>query len=160
MNIIEDIISGAYSQFGREFGRAGANTILKGSNYNTVQGKSDTTGRIKPSDSDVVRAIKEINKIKFVTTNKANISRLISLTDMVTDQLNFNDSDTLDQIDDINTLVQEFNEKFEHGRVLIDDDYKDKSLDFLQEKRQEFVTVLNQFNTDLCKKKSCTRNKN
>jgi|TARA_B110000879_G_scaffold112055_1_gene149761 hypothetical protein len=57
-------------------------------------------------------------------------------------------------------LVQKFNEKFEHGRVLIDDDYKDKSLDFLQEKRQELVTVLNQFNTDLCKKKSCTRNKN
>jgi TM2 domain-containing membrane protein YozV len=149
MNIIKDIISGASRQFGREFGRAGANAILKGSNYYTVQGKSDTTGRIKPSDSDVVRAIKEINKIKFVTTNKANISRLISLTDMVTDQLNFNDSDTLDQIDDINTLVQEFNEKFEHGRVLIDDDYKDKSLDFLQEKRQEFITVLNQFNTDL-----------
>ena len=64
MNIIEDIISGAYSQFGREFGRAGANTILKGSNYYTVQGKSDNTGRVKPSYSDVVRAIKEINKIK------------------------------------------------------------------------------------------------
>jgi hypothetical protein len=30
MNILNDIVRGASSQFGREFGRAGANSILKG----------------------------------------------------------------------------------------------------------------------------------
>ena len=52
------------------------NQILKGSNY-VIKGQSDYSGGIKPSDSDIVRAYKEINRIKFVQSNKANVSRLI-----------------------------------------------------------------------------------
>lgn len=37
MNILNDVVSGAARQFGREFGRAGANSILKGSNYYAVE---------------------------------------------------------------------------------------------------------------------------
>jgi|TARA_B110000879_G_C11023280_1_gene451801 hypothetical protein len=48
MNILNDIVSGASRQFGREFGRAGANVILKGANSYTVRGISDYSGRIKP----------------------------------------------------------------------------------------------------------------
>ena len=60
MNILNDIVRGASTQFGREFGRAGANMILKGKNYYNVKSESDYSGRIKPSDSDIVRAIKEV----------------------------------------------------------------------------------------------------
>ena len=83
MKIISDILWGAATQFGREFGRAGANQILKGSNHYVIKGQSDYSGRIKPSDSDLVRAYKEINRIKFVQSNKANVSRLIEITDRV-----------------------------------------------------------------------------
>lgn len=147
MNILNDIVRGASTQFGREFGRAGANAILKGKNYYNIKSESDYSGRIKPSDSDIVKAIKEINKIKFVTTNKANISRLIDLTDLVIDNLSFNGVSTLNEITDIKNLISDYNDKFEHGSVLIDDDYKDKSLDYLNEKRQSFADLLTEFNS-------------
>ena len=83
MKIIRDILWGAATQFGREFGRAGANQILKGKNHYVIKGQSDYSGRIKPSDSDIVRAYKEINRIKFAQSNKANVSRLIDITDKV-----------------------------------------------------------------------------
>ncbi|MGR7812900.1 hypothetical protein [Lacinutrix undariae] len=66
MNILNDIVSGASRQFGREFGRAGANIILKGKNAYTVNGTSDYSGRIKPSDSTIIKAIKEVQKIKQI----------------------------------------------------------------------------------------------
>ena len=149
MNILNEVVKGASRQFGREFGRAGANAILKGKNYYTIKNNGDYSGRIKPSDSDIVRAIKEVLKIKFVTTNKANISRLIDLTDLATDALTFNGVETLNEIQDIKILIDEYNDKFEHGSVLVDDDYKDKSLDFLKEKRSEFVDLLSKFNSDI-----------
>jgi TM2 domain-containing membrane protein YozV len=148
MNIFNDIIRGASTQFGREFGRAGANAILKGKNYYTVNSSSDYSGRIKPSDSIIITAIKEINKIKFVTTDKANTSRLIELTDLASDQIIFKGVDTLNQISDIKQLINDYNDKFEHGSILVSDDFKDKSLDFLKEKRQEFINLLEKFNTD------------
>ena len=149
MNILNEVVKGASRQFGREFGRAGANAILKGKNYYTVQGNSDFSARIKPSDSDIVRAVKEVLKVKFVTTNKANISRLIDLTDLASDALSFNGVETLNEIQDIKVLIKEYNDKFEHGSVLVDDDFNDKSVDFLKDKRNEFVELLEQFNTDI-----------
>jgi len=149
MNILNEVVKGASRQFGREFGRAGANAILKGKNYYTVQGNSDFSGRIKPSDSDIVRAVKEVLKVKFVTTNKANISRLIDLTDLASDALSFNGVETLNEIQDIKVLIEEYNDKFEHGSVLVDDDFNDKSVDFLKDKRNEFIELLEQFNTDI-----------
>ena len=149
MNILNEVVKGASQQFGREFGRAGANAILKGKNYYTVNHSSDYSGRIKPSDSQIVRSIKEILKVKFVTTNKANISRLIDLTDLATGALSFNGVNTLNEIQDIKNLIEYYDHKFEHGSVLVDDDFNDKSVEFLKEKREEFVNLLGQFNTDI-----------
>lgn len=149
MNILNEVVKGASQQFGREFGRAGANAILKGKNYYSVKSVSDYSERIKPSDSQIVRSIKEILKLKFVTTNKANISRLIDLTDIATGALSFNGVSTLNEIQDIKNLIEQYNVKFEHGSVLVDDDFNDKSVEFLKEKREAFVNSLNQFNTDI-----------
>lgn len=148
MNIFNEVVKGAARQFGREFGRAGANTVLKGKNYYTVHTGSDYGGRIKPSDSLVIRSIKKINKIKFVTTNKGNASRLIEATDIMLDVISFNGVSTLNEINDIKTLLDDYNDKFEHGSALIDDDFNDKSIDFLKTKRQEYINQLEAFNTD------------
>jgi len=148
MNILNDIVGGASRQFGREFGRAGANTILKGANSYTVRGMSDYSGRIKPSDSQIIRAIKEIQKVKFVTTNKANASRLIDITDLMLSNISFTGNETLNQLTDLNELVNQYNNKFNHGSSLIDDDFKDKSIDYLEDKRNEFVALMDKFNND------------
>lgn len=149
MNILNDVVSGAARQFGREFGRAGANSILKGANYYAVKGTGDYSGRIKPSDSDVIKSIKEINKVKFISTNKGNISRLIELTDLVISNLDFNGNQTLFEINDITELINKYNEKFNHGSALVDDDYKEKSVDYLEERRNEFVRLMDKFNKDI-----------
>tara|TARA_R110002050_G_C8899563_1_gene510031 strand:- start:47 stop:778 length:732 start_codon:yes stop_codon:yes gene_type:complete len=148
MNILNDIVSGASRQFGREFGRAGANTILKGANSYTVRGISDYSGRIKPSDSQIIKAIKEIQKVKFVTTNKANASRLIDITDLMLSNISFTGNETLNQLTDLNELVNQYNNKFDHGSSLINDDFKDKSIDYLEDKRNEFVALMDKFNND------------
>jgi TM2 domain-containing membrane protein YozV len=148
MNILNDIVSGASRQFGREFGRAGANVILKGANSYTIRGVSDYSGRIKPSDSSIVKAIKEIQKIKFVSTNKANTSRLIELTDLMLANISFKGNDTLNQLTDLKELVNQYNNKFDHGSSLIDDDFKDKSIIYLEEKRNEFVALMDEFNNE------------
>jgi TM2 domain-containing membrane protein YozV len=148
MNILNDIVSGASRQFGREFGRAGANAILKGANSYTVRGISDYSGRIKPSDSQIIKAIKEIQKVKFVTTNKANASRLIDITDLMLSNISFTGNETLNQLTELNELVNQYNNKFDHGSSLIDDDFKDKSIVYLEDKRNEFVALMDKFNND------------
>ena len=129
MNILNDVVSGAARQFGREFGRAGANSILKGANSYTVRGISDYSGRIKPSDSSIVKAIKEVQKIKFVSTNKANASRLIDITDVIISNIEFDGNNTLNELNDITELIDQYNDKFNHGSSLIDDDFEDKSIE-------------------------------
>ncbi|WP_341220567.1 TM2 domain-containing protein [Polaribacter atrinae] len=146
MNILNDIVSGASRQFGREFGRAGANAILKGANSYTIKGKSDYSGRIKPSDSDIVKTIKEIQKVKFVSTNKANTSRLIEITDLILSSISFKGNETLNELTELNELVNQYNNKFNHGSSLIDEDFKDKSIDYLKEKRKEFADLMDAFN--------------
>jgi hypothetical protein len=148
MNILNDIVSGASRQFGREFGRAGANVILKGTNSYTIRGISDYSGRIKPSDSLIKKAIKEIQKIKFVSTNKGNASRLIELTDLMLANISFNGNETLNQLTDLKELVNQYNNKFDHGSSLIDDDFKDKSIVYLEDKRKEFAELMDEFNND------------
>jgi TM2 domain-containing membrane protein YozV len=148
MNILNDIVSGASRQFGREFGRAGANAILKGANSYTVRGISDYSGRIKPSDSQIIKAIKEIQKVKFVSTNKSNASRLIDITDLMLSNISFTGNETLNQLTELNELVNQYNNKFDHGSSLIDDDFKDKSIVYLEDKRNEFVALMDKFNND------------
>lgn len=148
MNILKNVINGATTQFGREFGRAGANIILKGNNsYNLNNLRYE--GRIKPSDNKIVKALKEIKKIDFVTTNKANVSRLIDITNIVNDIIIFEGDNSLRFMDDYSNLIDVYNDKFEHGRVLIDENYSDKSLDFLIEKRNVYEKILDKFNNDI-----------
>ncbi len=148
MKIISDILWGAATQFGREFGRAGANQILKGSNHYVIKGQSDYSGRIKPSDSDIVRAYKEINRIKFVQSNKANVSRLIEITDRVLPFLDFNNDQSLDIMTETKDLLDLYQNKVDHGNALIDDSFNEESAIFLEEKIKLLVQKLKNFNSE------------
>ena len=148
MKIISDILWGAATQFGREFGRAGANQILKGSNHYVIKGQSDYSGRIKPSDSDIVRAYKEINRIKFVQSNKANVSRLIEITDKVLPFLDFNNDQSLDIMTETKDLLDLYQNKVDHGNALIDDSFNEESAIFLEEKIKLLVQKLKNFNSE------------
>ena len=148
MKIISDILWGAATQFGREFGRAGANQILKGSNHYVIKGQSDYSGRIKPSDSDIIRAYKEINRIKFVQSNKANVSRLIEITDRVLPFLDFNNDQSLDIMTETKDLLDLYHNKVDHGNALIDDSFNEESAIFLEEKTKLLVKKLKNFNSE------------
>ena len=148
MKILNEIVKGAATQFGREFGRAGANSILKGANSYTIKDETDYQGRIKPSDSKIVKAIKEINKIKFATTNKANVSRLIELTDIVLSTTSFEGNDTLNQLTEFQDLLEFYNKKFEHGNALVGDTYEDKSVEYLDKKRNDLVESMKIMNNE------------
>jgi len=148
MKIISDILWGAATQFGREFGRAGANQILKGSNHYTVKGQSNYSGRIKPSDSDAVRAYKEIKKIKFAQSNKANVSRLIDITNILLPFLDFSYDKSLDIMTEIKDLLNLYQQKVDHGNALIDDSFNDESALFLEKKTKLLVKKLKKFNHD------------
>ena len=148
MKIISDILWGAATQFGREFGRAGANQILKGSNHYVIKGQSDYSGRIKPSDSEIVRAYKEINRIKFVQSNKANVSRLIEITDRVLPFLDFNNDQSLDIMTETKDLLDLYQNKVDHGNALIDDSFNEESAIFLEEKIKLLVQKLKNFNSE------------
>ena len=148
MKIISDILWGAATQFGREFGRAGANQILKGSNHYVIKGQSDYSGRIKPSDSEIVRAYKEINRIKFVQSNKANVSRLIEITDRVLPFLDFNNDQSLDIMTETKDLLDLYHNKVDHGNALIDDSFNEESAIFLEEKTKLLVQKLKNFNSE------------
>lgn len=145
MNILKTIVNSAASQFGREFGRAGANKILKGSNSYTVVNTA-YNDRIKPSDPDIIKAIKQINKITFVTSDKGNVSRLIELVNIVDSVVNFNGDETLDQFEHVIKLFEVFNIKKDHGYSLISDNYTDKSLDHLHEIETNLKAKVDKFN--------------
>ena len=164
MNIINTIVRSAASGFGREFGRAGANAILNGKNHVAIK---DYSGRIKPSDSELIKAIKQIEKTEFVTTNKANVSRLITITDLVIDNIKFNGRETLNEIDTIFHMLGLYQDKFNHGSNLIDNDFSDKSKDYLNAKTKELSETFDHFfnkakayvnsNLEECKKQSPSR---
>lgn len=145
MNILNEMVRGASNQFGREFGRAGANSILKGANAYTVTSKN-YHGRRSAKDSKVVKAIKDINKTEFVSTNKANVVRLIEITNDVIANITFEGFNSIRQLDDINMMLETYNDKFEMGSHLIADDYDDKSVEFLAQKRKELVDLMATFN--------------
>ena len=50
--------------------------------------------------------------------------------------ISFNGNETLNQLTDLNELVNQYNNKFDHGSSLIDDDFKDKSIVYLEGKRK------------------------
>ena len=149
MNIFNEVVKGASRQFGREFGRAGANEILKGKNAYYIKSESDYSGRIKPSDNELVRAIKEVAKVKFVTSNKANVSRLVEMTNILLPVIAFKGDETLDQLNDILKLTGGYNDKVEYGLTLIDDNYQDKSLDYFNSKRTELEDKFEKLNVNM-----------
>jgi len=120
MNILKNVVNGMSSQFGREFGRAAANSVLKGSNNYTVT--SDYSSRIKPSDSELVTTIKKAEKLKFITSDKGNVSSLIDLVNLCLPLMKFSHK-SLDELRDLDKLNDIYTEKFEHGEALISDDY-------------------------------------
>ena len=107
---------------------------MKGANSYAIHGISNYSGRIKLSDSSIIKAIKEIQKIKFVLTNKAISTRLIKLTDLMLTNISFNDNETSNQLTDLKELVNQYNNKFDHWSSLIDDDFKDKSIVYFEDK--------------------------
>lgn len=148
MKLFDNIINGATSQFGREFGRAAANSVLKGKNSYVIESPS-YDGRIKPSDSELIKSIKQIKKLTFVSTDKANISRLIDITNIVLSLLKFNNVSTLIEINDYKKLIETYNQKYEHGRVLISDNNDSKELLYLQNVREVYENQIGVFNDEL-----------
>lgn len=100
MGALDTITKGALSQFGREFGRAAANTILNGHNSQKVELTERHTGRLKPTDSPVIRAIKKIETTEFVIQDKSNASRLIEITDEFINVNKFGGMNTLSELND------------------------------------------------------------
>jgi TM2 domain-containing membrane protein YozV len=148
MKLFNNVVKGASSQFGREFGRAAANKILKGANSYNIN--SDAyIDRIKPSDSNVIKAIKNINKISFISNNKGNISRLLNLQNIITPFLYFDGINTLNQLNDYNILFNLYNNKKDEGFNFIDTNFTDKSLDLLNNKTEEIKILINKFNNDI-----------
>jgi TM2 domain-containing membrane protein YozV len=150
MGALDTLAKGALNQFGREFGRAAANTILRGQNSQKIELTDKHTGRIKPTDSPVIRAIKNIQKIEFVIQDKANASRLVEITDEFINVNKFNGIDTLTSLHDFYVLADIYNDKYAHGTALISDDFNDKVMDFLETKRTELTLSMASFNQN-CK---------
>ena len=146
MGAFDTIAKGALSQFGREFGRAAANSLLQGKNSQKIELTENYIGRIKTSDSSVIRAIKTIQKVEFVIQDKANASRLIDITDEFINVNKFNGVDTLLNINDYSILADIYNDKFTHGSALISTDFKDKVMDLLEVKRNELKQTVDDFN--------------
>ena len=150
MNLGKLIIKGAASQFGREFGRAGANKILKGSNYYGVKNvDNDYEGRIKQSDSNIVKTIKEIKKIKFISSNKGNISRLNDMNALIKPLIKFNGTNTLDQLENFIHLTTTYNENHDQGKSLIPDNYLGKDIDYLNGNDKEIDELFDIFNGEI-----------
>jgi len=148
--MIKQILKGAANQFGREFGRAGANQILKGSNsYNITNNKGKYEGRIKSSDSSSIKIYKEIEKIDFVSTNKANTTRLILMIDSFSSLLNFKGEETLNELNNIVDVINLFSNKYKLGLSLIDNFFEDKIFDLFKLKRSELILKIKQFNENL-----------
>jgi hypothetical protein len=145
--LFNNIFNGATTQFGREFGRAGANVILKGKNsYQISNVKND---RILPSDSKIVRNIKEINRIEFVKTNKSNVIRLKELNDFIKPHLKFNGWNIINNLDNIREIIDLYISKYNFGVLLIDKDYNEDEFLFVIKEHDEILEQINKLNNEI-----------
>ena len=150
MKVLNNIVSGASRQFGREFGRAGANIILKGANSYTIKHANSQPKVEQDYDNDqIAQKIEELNNLNFASTNKENVSILIDITDSLILTLKFNGNTTLNELASINELIHLYNDKFEYGTLLLDDDFKDKIITYLDIKRKELFSTWKKFNNDI-----------
>ena len=127
MNIAKHILRGAATQFGREFGRAGANAILGGSNAIKVeQVRENLKGRVKESDNELVVLYKELKKVKFGSTNKTNLVKLRKVNYIVDQMMKYQvELHSCLYFTELSNLVQS---KWEEGLALIDDDYEEQEI--------------------------------
>jgi TM2 domain-containing membrane protein YozV len=148
MSIINNIIRGASSQFGREFGRAGANIILKGKNAYHISSDNKYDSRIKPSDSDLVKTIKNTKKIKFLTTDKSNLIKILEFQNEILNTIKFNGLNSIYDSSDLNVLLSEYESKYTFGISLIEDKssnlFKDVELNNLK-----IDSKIKEYNSDL-----------
>lgn len=141
MKVLNNILNGATSQFGREIGRSAANSILKGSNSYNIN------TRIKPSDSEIIKTIKEMKKVSFVKDKTINISRLVEITDKIIPFCKFNGIETLLCHDEFKILLELYNTKYEHGCVLIGEN-ESEEYNFLISKRNKLEKLIDKYSDD------------
>lgn len=132
--MLKKIVGGAASQFGREFGRAGANKVLKDSNHYTIKDKSNSNKQIKDVDTD-----QNLNKIKFIVSEKGNILRLIKILDLLKKEIDSNTSIN-NKIDTIKIC----NVKISIGESLINDKSQDTFKLYLKNK-EELISEINTY---------------
>lgn len=148
MSILNNIIRGASTQFGREFGRAGANIILKGKNSYRIETDKKYESRINPSDSELVKTIKGIKKIKFLTTDKSNLIKLLELQNDVLNSIKFEGINSIYESSDLNALLSEYESKYNFGISIIEDKSNNLFKDILSN-NLKIETKTKDYNSDL-----------
>lgn len=148
MSILNNIIRGASFQFGREFGRAGANIILKGKNSYRIETDKKYESRINPSDSELVKRIKGIKKIKFLTTDKSNLIKLLELQNDVLNSIKFEGINSIYVSSDLNALLSEYESKYNFGLNIIEDKSNNLFKDILSN-NLKIETKTKDYNSDL-----------
>lgn len=143
MNIFNNVINGMTNQIGREFGRAAANSLLNGANHYNVKSNAKYNTRVTQKDNDVIRSIKEINRIKFTSNQKSNISKMIDIANIAIDGVD--DRMSIDRLTDVLYLNKLYENKMEHGEALISDDYDGKDIDLLKSKIEEYETLVDNY---------------
>ena len=145
--MFKTIGKGAAKQFGAEFGRAAANKILQGANSYTIKTEVDYAGRIKPSDSQVIRMIKEIQKVKMPSQNKSIVNKLLDMTNSILPLFEFNGISTFCELEDIKYLVKVYNEKCENAELLLDENFDHQIFDRYKERSKLLAETITNFNT-------------
>ena len=143
MNLGNVFVKSVVSQVGRETGRSIANKALKGSNsYNIKNVNTDYDSKHNKNDSLIVSKIKEINKLKPLTTPKGNTNRLMELLNIGSELIDETISITHENINDLGMFLKRFNNKLDLLSSLIPDDYESSVNETMNEKLDEFQELL------------------
>ena len=154
MNIFKTIIRGAASQFGREFGRAGANKVLKGSNHYAVKNINDKNIKTTKKDIknyDIVKLKGKLEKLSFSSVDKTNINKMISITEeLIKVYINIPENAVeLDLIDYYKEVDELYVNKYNLFELGIDENKNIKLLEYLKVKLEETKVVVTLANKKL-----------
>ena len=116
-NIGSQIIRGAATQFGREFGRAAANSVLKGANYYNVKNSTSSS-----KDKEIDKTIAQIKRIDIGARSSTNIARCYSVLYKFETLLNLKQSNEIENIILLVDTAALVSEKIEFLSKMIDDD--------------------------------------
>lgn len=147
--MLNKIVSGAASQFGREFGRAGANRILKGANSYTINNKSHKSSQSSNNQTYFSKAIAGINKIKLASTDKTNVIRLITLTNETNRYIEFKGDFSLERLKEFEKFVSTFLIKFQEINSMVTEGYETSQVNTLRKSVDVFNTKVEKFNEDM-----------